>query len=350
MNPRIQFVVVVLFSILISDFFQNSPLQAAEKKSKERLAVLDLEAKHGVDKRLAEALLVVVRDKLHRFGDIEALIGAMQDLAAKMVGRKVAPAVIVASTIPAPTQALPGTVSPHPVAQVAKTFTERTTGMEFVLLPGDCYQMGDTFGDGQSNEKPVHEACIDSFYLGKYEVTQGEYAKIAGDNPSRFKKGDRYPLESVSWNDTQIFIRSLNTKSSLNFRLPTEAEWEYAARSGGKKEKYAGGDDIDAVAWYNKNSGSSTHPVGGKRPNGLGLYDMSGNVWEWCNDWYDSGYYGISVKNNTEGPSSGSFRIHRGGSWFSSPRVARAAYRLSNSPGNANDALGFRLALPVQRP
>jgi formylglycine-generating enzyme required for sulfatase activity len=225
-----------------------------------------------------------------------------------------------------------------------KAFTDPTTGMEFVLVPGGCYWMGDTFGDGSGDEKPVHEMCVDDFYMGKYEVTQGQYQKITGGNPSHFKGSDR-PVDQVSWNDTQDYIRKLNQRSGKAYRLPTEAEWEYAARSGGKREKYAGGGNVDAVAWYSDNSGSQTHPVGQKRPNGLGLFDMSGNVWEWCEAWFD----------NPQGPSGDSNRVLRGGSWGSS-RVERAdswfhetgsvrvADRFRITPKVRYD-LGFRLAL-----
>jgi formylglycine-generating enzyme required for sulfatase activity/serine/threonine protein kinase len=230
--------------------------------------------------------------------------------------------------------------------QLESGFTDPTTGMEFVAVPGGCFQMGDTFGDGGADEKPVHEVCVDGFFLGKYEVTQGEYQKIVGTNPSNFKKGDRYPVENVSWEDAREFIKKLNSKSKRQYRLPTEAEWEYAARSGGKKEKYAGGNDIDAMAWYSKNSGSSTHPVGGKRPNGLGLYDMSGNVWEWCQDWFDANYYSSSPRQNPAGPSSGSIRVLRGGSWNGSPANVRAAFRNGFQPWERYGGLGFRVLAP----
>jgi formylglycine-generating enzyme required for sulfatase activity/TolB-like protein len=232
----------------------------------------------------------------------------------------------------------------------AKTFTDPITGMEFVLVPGGCFLMGDTIGDGELDEKPVHEVCIDGFYMGKYEVTQGQYRTVTGKNLSKFQKGDNYPVEKASWNDVQSFIRSLNDKSGNKYRLPTEAEWEYAARSGGRSEKYAGGNDIDAVAWYTKNGGGSTNPVGQKQPTNLGLYDMSGNVREWCGDWYDSGYYGSSPRNNPEGSSSGSDHVVRGGSWGGGPGDARVASRFAGAPGFVSVDLGFRLILPVQRP
>ena len=152
-------------------------------------------------------------------------------------------------------------------------------------------------------------------------------------------------MEQISWDDAQVFIRKLTEMNSgkHKFRLPTEAEWEYAARSGGKKERYAGGDDIDAVAWYDKNSGGSTHPVGGKAPNDLGIHDMSGNEWERCGDWYGD-YPSGSVKN-PKGPDTGSFRVLRGGCWFSEAGYCRSANRSRFSPAYRDDLLGLRLAL-----
>jgi formylglycine-generating enzyme required for sulfatase activity len=224
-----------------------------------------------------------------------------------------------------------------------KTFTDSTTGMEFVAVPGGCFQMGDTFGDGDSDEKPVHEVCVDSFFLGKYEVTQEEYQKVVGTNPSEFKQGSRYPVETVSWNDAQEFIKKLNSRSKRQYRLPTEAEWEYAARSGGKKEEYAGSNDVDVVAWYEANSGRITHPVGGKRPNGLGIYDMSGNVWEWTGDRYGKDYFGKDYYGNR--PSSDSVRVLRGGGWGNGSASARAAYRDGDQPWERYGSLGFRIVL-----
>jgi TPR repeat protein len=175
------------------------------------------------------------------------------------VGVSTAPAVVVSS----PTD---------------KIYTDLLTGMELVFIPAGCFLMGDTMGNGNASEKPMHEVCVEAFYIGKFEVTQGEYQKIMGINPSSFKKGERYPVESVSWNATNDFIKILNSKSGQNYRLPTEAEWEYAARANSSLEKYSGSNDIALVAWYSGNSGGSTHPVGQKKPNGFGLYDMSGKV------------------------------------------------------------------------
>jgi len=237
-----------------------------------------------------------------------------------------------------------------------KTFKDPTTGMDFVFVKGGCYQMGcgSWTSDCDGDEKPVHEVCVDDFYVGKYEVTQGQWKAVMGNNPSSFSScGDNCPVEQVSWNDIQEFINRLNQKTKNNpqapfgkgeFRLPTEAEWEYAARSGGKSEKYSGGNDVDSVAWYKDNSRNKTHPVGTKQPNGLGLYDMSGNVWEWVSDWYSSSYYSESSKNNPKGPNSGSNRVRRGGSWVSYAWSVRASDRFYNTPVFRSSDLGFRLA------
>lgn len=142
-------------------------------------------------------------------------------------------------------------------------YTDPTTGIEMILVKGGCFQMGDTFGDGSPYERPLHEVCVDDFYVGKYEITQGQWKAIMGNNPSRYKDwGDNCPVEKVSWNDIQEFISKLNQKTGKAYRLPTEAEWEYAAKSGGKNEKYSGSNDVDSVAWFGKNSGGKTHPAG----------------------------------------------------------------------------------------
>lgn len=228
----------------------------------------------------------------------------------------------------------------------AKRFKDPITGMEFVFIKGGCFEMGDTFGDGGVAEKPVHEVCVDDFYLGVYEVTQAQWERVMGSNPSYFKKGGSYPVEHVSWHEVQGFIERLNQQSDRKYRLPIEAEWEYAARSGGKREKFAGTSresELGDYAWYTSNSGGSTHPVGQKKPNGLGLYDMTGNVWEWCADWYDEFYYRNSPKNNPTGPNSGPYRVLRGGSWTNSLGYVRASYRYWSDPGGS---LGFRLVGP----
>jgi len=179
--------------------------------------------------------------------------------------------------------------------------------------------------------------------MGKYEVTQGQWKKVMGSNPSSFKKGDNYPVEKVSWDDAKDFIRKHNRRSSYKFRLPTEAEWEYAARNGGKAEKYSGGGYVDAVAWHIENSSGIAHPGGTKAPNGLDLYDMSGNISEWCEDIYSSDAYSKHQRNNPIYTEGGSMRVTRGGSWFSVPLYVRSAYRGSYTPVYRNFLIGFRL-------
>ncbi len=227
-------------------------------------------------------------------------------------------------------------------AEAARKINEKMAG-EFVFVKGGCYRMGDTFGDGRPDERPVHEVCVNDFYLGKYEVTQGQWQGVMGYNPAYHKNGDEYPVEQVSWNDVQGFILKLNDKTGQFYRLPTEAEWEYAARSGGKPEKYSGGGDVDAVAWYQSTSGGKTRHVGTKAPNGLGIHDMSGNVWEWVQDWYGSGYYSGSPRNNPKGPSSGTHRVARGGGWSAEVESCSSTDREYLIPAGGNNSMGFRI-------
>jgi len=200
-------------------------------------------------------------------------------------------------------------------------------------------------GSNEYDDEKIHSVTVSSFYMSKYEVTQKQWRDIMGTNPSGFKNCDNCPVEQVSWDDTQAFIKKLNAKTGKNYRLPTEAEWEYAAR-GGQSYKYAGSDNIDNVAWYAYNSGSKTHPVGQKSANGYDLYDMTGNVWEWCNDWYGSDYYSSSPSSNPKGASSGAIRVLRGSSWSHYSKYCRTAYRFNYAPSNRYDYLGFRLVLP----
>jgi formylglycine-generating enzyme required for sulfatase activity len=242
-----------------------------------------------------------------------------------------------------------GEVPPGP--KDGDTMRDSITSMEFIFIKGGCFDRGDTFGDGDSDERPFHEVCVGGFWMGKFEVTQGQWERVMGNNPSYFKSGSNYPVEQVSWNDTQEFIQRLNQQSGKRFRLPTEAEWEYASRSGGKQEKWAGTSseyDLGDHAWYDKNSGYRTNPVGQKRPNGLGLYDMAGNVWEWCQDWYEKDYYSRRVRDNPKGPDSGQYRVLRGGSWGANPRYVRASYRVRYAPTNRDYYYGFRLVLPSE--
>ncbi|HAP67615.1 MAG TPA: formylglycine-generating enzyme family protein [Nitrospinae bacterium] len=219
-----------------------------------------------------------------------------------------------------------------------------------VFIKGGCFQMGDSFGDGYAGERPVHEVCVNDFYIGEAEVTQGEWKVFMAENPSVNKWGDNYPVDSVDWEDVQEFIKKMNVKTGKSYRLPTEAEWEYAARSGGRKDKFAGTNDesvLEEYAWYYKNSDNETHPVKQKKPNALGLYDMSGNVWEWASDLYDGSYYEISPKDNPKGPDNGMYHMLRGGSWYSEAKNVRTTDRYwTKVGGGGTDTLyGFRLAM-----
>jgi formylglycine-generating enzyme required for sulfatase activity len=251
-------------------------------------------------------------------------------------------------------------------------------GIEMVFVKGGTFTMGCTAEQGsdcESNEKPAHGVTVSDFYIGKYEVTQEQWVRVMGssNNPSKFK-GGKLPVEMVSWNDVQKFILRLNTLTGKKYRLPTEAEWEYAARGGqsGKGYKYSGSNNAGNVAWYYVNSGDKvlrdglfeefvnkdniggynnvltsnknrTHPVGTKLPNELGIYDMSGNVYEWVSDWY--GEYNSPAQTNPKGPSTGSYRVLRGGSWFSDAWICRVSFRIYFNPGISGSILGFRLVL-----
>ena len=216
-----------------------------------------------------------------------------------------------------------------------------------VYVSGGTFTMGATSeqgSDAYNDEKPTHSVTLSSFYLCKYEVTQALWQAVMDENPSNLK-GDNLPVEQVSWDDCQTFITRLNNLTGKNFRLPTEAEWEYAARGGNRSRgyKYSGSNVLSDVAWYDDNSGDKTHPVGSKSPNELGLYDMSGNVREWCSDWY--GTYSSTAQTNPTGSSSGSLRVLRGGSWFSVARNCRSSSRHHDVPDGRFYLLGLRLAL-----
>ena len=235
-------------------------------------------------------------------------------------------------------------VVPDNCPEVIKKLAEN-----MVYVEGGTFTMGATSeqgSDAESDEKPAHQVTLSTYYIGKYEVTQAEWQAVMGTNPSEFK-GNNLPVENVNWDDCQEFIRKLNELTGKQFRLPTEAEWEYAARGGNKsnRTKYAGGSDIDNVAWYGEHSNSPTHPVGQKRANELGLYDMTGNVWEWCQDRF--GYYSSASQTNPRGPATGDCRVLRGGSWCMDARFCRLSFRSYGDPGLGGDHCGMRLALPT---
>jgi formylglycine-generating enzyme required for sulfatase activity len=236
--------------------------------------------------------------------------------------------------------------------------TAKVTPKKMIYVEGGTFQMGST--NGGSSEQPIHTVTVSSFLIGKYEVTQKEWQEVMGYNPS-YSEGDNRPVESITWYDAVEFCNKLSEKEGLTpaytingfdvscnwsangYRLPTEAEWEYAAKGGKKSKnyKYSGSDNIDDVAWYDANSDGRSHDVGTKAPNELGIYDMSGNVWEWCWDWYGS--YSSSPSSNPRGPNSGSSRVDRGGSWSYYDGSCRVAYRNYRSPGDSLDVFGFRI-------
>ncbi|MBO6051417.1 MAG: SUMF1/EgtB/PvdO family nonheme iron enzyme [Bacteroidales bacterium] len=238
---------------------------------------------------------------------------------------------------------------------LAKTYTVNDVSFTMIYVEGGTFTMGCTSEQGSdcySHEKPSHQVTLSDFCIGETEVTQALWKAVMGSEPSyngwwtnEYGRGDSYPAYRVSWDDCQEFILKLNALTGKTFRLPTEAEWEYAARGGNKSKgyKYAGGNVIGDVAWYDDNGSSTTHPVKGKQPNELGLYDMSGNVWEWCQDW--KGDYSSSSQTNPTGPSSGSYRVRRGGSWNYDAGYCRVFYRGYEYPVNHLEYLGFRLSL-----
>ena len=216
-----------------------------------------------------------------------------------------------------------------------------------VKVEGSTFTMGATpeqGNDAYEYERPAHQVTLSDYYIGRYEVTQKEWQAVMGDNPSKFY-GDNLPVDYVSWNGCQDFINKLNQLTGLKFRLPTEAEWEFAARGGkqSKGYKYSGSDNAKNIAWYEKNSGSKPHQVGTKEPNELGIYDMSGNVGEWCGDWY--GRYSSSAQTNPTGPSSGSGRVLRGGGWSRDAGYCRVSDRSLINPSIRGNFSGFRVVL-----
>ena len=237
---------------------------------------------------------------------------------------------------------------PNPNTGGTQTFTVNGVAFTMVGVEGGTFTMGATSEQGTSDpyddEYPTHSVTLSDFAIGETEVTQELWRAVMGNNPSSFS-GTNLPVENVSWNDCQTFITKLNQLTGKHFRLPTEAEWEYAARGGNKSKgyKYAGSNTLSNVAWYYDNSSSKTHPVKQKQANELGLYDMSGNVWEWCQDWF--GTYSSSAQTNPAGPASGSYRVYRGGGWYYNARICRVSFRNFDTPADCNGDLGLRLAL-----
>ena len=240
----------------------------------------------------------------------------------------------------------PGEGNPDPDPEVV-TYVLNGIEIKMVKVEGGTFTMGASGIDTEAEdyEYPAHTVTLSDYYICTTEVTQQLWRAVMGNNPSHFTGDLLCPVERVKWTDCQTFINKLNQMTGQNFRLPTEAEWEFAARGGNKSlgYKYAGGNDINEVAWYYSNAGYKTHPVAQKLPNELGLYDMSGNVREWCNDWFKS--YSAENQINPQGPSSGNSRVHRGGSYKDPETGCRVAKRTFDTPSTLFEYIGLRLAL-----
>ena len=246
------------------------------------------------------------------------------------------------------------TVAQQPVVQPTVTNSDNISipvkdgiSIDMVRVEAGTFTMGATpeMKEPDDDEKPTHQVTLtNDYYIGKYEVTQALWQAVMGNNPS-YSKGNNLPVERVSWDNCQKFISKLNRITGKTFRLPTEAEWEYAARGGNKSRgyQYSGSSNLSDVAWYEDNSGNKTHNVGSKQANELGIYDMSGNVHEWCQDWYDK--YSNSSKVNPTGANSGSYRVSRGGGWANSAGLCNSSSRVNETPGNRSGSLGLRLVL-----
>jgi formylglycine-generating enzyme required for sulfatase activity len=225
----------------------------------------------------------------------------------------------------------------------AKPTRRAAPEIDMVLVPGGDFLMGSPENETgrYSSEGPQHRVTVSSFYIGKCEVTQTQWRAVMGGNPSQFK-GNSLPVEGVFWNDAKEFCRRLSQITGEEYRLPTEAEWEYACRAK-TTGPYAG--NLDAMAWYRKNSGGRTHPVGQKRPNAFGIYDMHGNVWEWCEDDWHKSYENAPIDGSAwvDKPDRGSYRVYRGGNWYYTPALCRSATRFDYSPDSPWGHMGFRL-------
>jgi formylglycine-generating enzyme required for sulfatase activity len=221
-----------------------------------------------------------------------------------------APSVVVPTTTPKPN------VTPAPVLRSFTDGLGNGVRLEMISLPGGTFEMGSPNGQGVDHEYPKHSVRVSPFAIGKYEVTQAQWQAVMGNNPSHFK-GKTLPVEQVSWDDVVKFCQKLHEKTGKNYRLPTEAEWEYAARSGSTGRWSFGNDRslVEEYGWHSSNSNDRTHPVGQKKPNAFGLYDTEGNVFEWVQDWYNDDYYKQKVFDNPQGPSSGEGKVFRGSSY-----------------------------------
>ncbi len=353
------------FAYLLLLFF-STPLMAAEIKNlrtgqqeNRAFAAFDLQGKPGEKEAEVRVILEIGGDhyesgRLSLTGDfgktVKVGVGkiiywdVLKDMPSGLEGNvfwNIETSLPPVKTIPDEPTTFSDAASP-----VGQNVTDQVTRMEFVKVPSGCFQMGDFSGRGDIDEKPVHKVCLDGFYIGKYEVTQVQWQTVMGVNPSFFKQcGENCPVENISWSDAIKFIKKLNGKSDRNYRLPTEAEWEYASRSAGRNEKFSGSNaTVDSVGWYETNSNNKTHPVGKKQPNSIGLFDMSGNVAEWVQD-LKGDYTAVEMKNPA-GSKSGNNRVVRGGSWLDEASELRTSYRSELGTRVRTNVIGMRLLLP----
>ena len=336
----------------------NTPPEAIEVLS-EGLPVAELQEKH-ISRPVISAIAMAMKGRHERTQSVAEFVSNLENRANKSKQPVFKSgwlwAVVVAVTIVAIWLMVPfnkGASSDNSAndsiyTPKLKTFYANGVSFDMVEVRGGTFSMGATSEQGSDYDfekpVPVHSVTLSSYYIGKTEVTQALWKAVMGSNPSDFK-GDDLPVENVSWDDCQEFIEKLNYLTGQNFRFPTEAEWEFACRGGNNSlgYKYSGSDSIDNVAWYDGNSGDKTHPVATKSANELGIYDMSGNVWELCCDWY--GDYTSGAQTNPKGPGSGSYRVCRGGSWYGYARYCRSLFRDYLIPTYRDSILGLRLAL-----
>jgi len=246
----------------------------------------------------------------------------------------------IPKSIDKPATQKPPKAKQKPLHKVVVKAEKKIGWPEMVYIPGGTFSMGRE--NGSADEKPVHQVTVSSFYMSKYEITEAQWREVMDEN---HVSCPNCPVYNASWEDIQQFLEKLNAKTGKNYRLPREAEWEYAAR-GGQNYTYAGSNNIGEVAWYSANGNGETHPVGQKLPNGYGLYDMTGNVLEWCNDWYSDSYYSNSVNTNPTGPSSGVNRVLRGGNWNYTAVYSPVTFRNQDRPGRRLNTIGFRVVVP----
>ena len=317
----------------------------------EGLPLAELQSRH-VAQSVIDAIAAAMRSRSHRTSSVAQFIAQLT-----RSPQPVPPAI----PPPIPTTGDVTIVQTRPVIEQKPVLQDRTFNVggvtfKMIAVEGGTFMMGATAEQGnmaEDNEKPAHQVTLSSFMIGETQVTQALWMAVMGSNPSDFTGNNQRPVENVSWYDCQDFIRKLNAMTGEHFRLPTEAEWEFAAHGGNRSQgyKFAGSNNVVEVAWYDYNSyllGSShpdygTHAVATKAPNELGLYDMSGNVWEWCQDWYGS--YSSDAQTNPTGPASGSYRVNRGGCWDSRARFCRVSFRCYYAPSYGLSILGLRLAL-----